>query len=165
MADWFGFLCSACSSQPKGVENGGLGQPSKTHTAVPSPADKTGWFRRPNNKEAAKSDDDVPTLAGVGVVFRAARNGDGDLRVVAVAPDGPAKESGKVFSGQKLIEIEGTKVAGLDNSDIAGLILGAPGSEVELVLENEEGDVHSVILTRQARIHKEVKQVKAFIFP
>ena len=49
----------------KGVENGGLGQPSKTHTAVPSPADKTGWFRRPNNKEAAKSDDDVPTLAGV----------------------------------------------------------------------------------------------------
>ena len=41
-----------------------------------------------------------------------------------------------------------------------GVSAGAPGSEVELVLENEEGDVHSVILTRQARIHKEVSPAK-----
>lgn len=34
---------------------------------------------------------------GVGVVFRAAKNGSGDLRVVAVAPDGPARESGLQF--------------------------------------------------------------------
>ena len=33
--------------------------------------------------------------AGVGVVFRAAKNGSGDLRVVAMAPDGPARESGQ----------------------------------------------------------------------
>ena len=40
------------------------------------------------------NDGNIPSLAGVGVVFRAAKNGGGDLRVVAVAPDGPAKESG-----------------------------------------------------------------------
>jgi len=35
--------------------------------------------------------------------------------------------TGKVFSGQKLIKIGGKDVVGLDNSDIAVLILGAPG--------------------------------------
>ena len=40
------------------------------------------------------NDGNIPSLAGVGVVFRASKNGGGDLRVVAVAPDGPAKESG-----------------------------------------------------------------------
>jgi C-terminal processing protease CtpA/Prc len=39
------------------------------------------------------NDGNIPSLAGVGVVFRAA-NGGGDLHVVAVAPDGPAKASG-----------------------------------------------------------------------
>ena len=36
--------------------------------------------------------------------------------------------AGKVFAGQKLLEIAGRSLTGLDNSDIAGLILGPPGN-------------------------------------
>jgi hypothetical protein len=36
--------------------------------------------------------------------------------------------AGKVFAGQRLLEIAGRSLTGLDNSDIAGLILGPPGN-------------------------------------
>ena len=41
--------------------------------------------------------------------------------------------TGKVFSGQKLIKIGGKDVVGLDNSDIAVLILGAPGGSSKYI--------------------------------
>ena len=88
----------------------------------------------------------IPSLAGVGIVFRAR---DGDLLVAEVTADGPAQQSGKVVPGQKLLMMSGTRVAGLDTTDIAGLVLGPVGSHAELVLENADSSVVRVQLVRR----------------
>ena len=58
----------------------------------------------------------IPSLAGVGIVFRAR---DGHLLVAEVTADGPAQQSGKVVPGQKLLMMSGTRVAGLDRFALA----------------------------------------------
>ena len=88
----------------------------------------------------------IPSLAGVGIVFRAR---DGHLLVAEVTADGPAQQSGKVVPGQKLLMMSGTRVAGLDTTDIAGLVLGPVGSHAELVLENADSSVVRVQLVRR----------------
>lgn len=88
----------------------------------------------------------IPSLAGVGIVFRAR---EGHLLVAEVTADGPAQQSGKVVPGQKLLKISGTKVAGLDTTDIAGLVLGPVGSHAELILENADSSVVRVQLVRR----------------
>ena len=88
----------------------------------------------------------IPSLAGVGIVFRAR---DGHLLVAEVTADGPAQHSGKVVPGQKLLMMSGTRVAGLDTTDIAGLVLGPVGSHAELVLENADSSVVRVQLVRR----------------
>jgi len=95
-------------------------------------------------------------LVGVGIVFNAGEEGkgpDGDGLVVnSLTAGGPAKCSGAVSVGDKLISLDGQNVRGKAAGDLCAVILGLPGTQVTLGMETfSSGQItqYEVELTRE----------------
>jgi hypothetical protein len=78
----------------------------------------------------------TPTAAGrrsgVGVQFHKAPGAVGPFRIADMAPDGSARQSGRIMAGDWLHAVDNTCVHELDTQRTTELILGAPGSPVTL---------------------------------
>ena len=87
--------------------------------------------------------------AGVGIVFRRQDpNSHAGLEVDSLTWAGPAHSSGQILAGERLVEIDGQSIRGLDARSIARLILGPANTSVTLVFECSDGRLKSVTLTR-----------------
>mmetsp|Transcript_54988 Transcript_54988/g.129677 ORF Transcript_54988/g.129677 Transcript_54988/m.129677 type:complete len:403 (+) Transcript_54988:83-1291(+) len=94
-------------------------------------------------------------VAGVGIYFEQFE--DGKFVVQRIAEDGPAARHGRVQEGDVLLSVDGIEVWGLNLDQIKILILGQPGSPVEIRLARSHvsfngsaGIAYSTILVRQS---------------
>jgi C-terminal processing protease CtpA/Prc len=61
----------------------------------------------------------------------------GNVVVRSVYKDGPAE--GKIQAGDRILEIDGRPVQGLELDKIVQMLRGEPGTNVEMEIENEHG--------------------------
>ncbi len=80
----------------------------------------------------------LPDLAGIGVFFGQQRN-DGRVFIQNIVKGGSAERDGTVRNGDVLLSIENQSVQGASLSDLRNLILGAPGTFVELSFQRADG--------------------------
>mmetsp|Transcript_15693 Transcript_15693/g.36614 ORF Transcript_15693/g.36614 Transcript_15693/m.36614 type:complete len:159 (+) Transcript_15693:99-575(+) len=89
-------------------------------------------------------------LAGVGIVFRCDGAGKG-LIVETLLPGSPLEDvQDQVKQGMMLIAIDGTNVRANTPQQIAPLILGPPGSVVQLAFASLQDEVVTVRIQRRA---------------
>mmetsp|Transcript_1056 Transcript_1056/g.2051 ORF Transcript_1056/g.2051 Transcript_1056/m.2051 type:complete len:192 (-) Transcript_1056:132-707(-) len=95
---------------------------------------KSGRLLRSANETVVST----PGQAGIGVVFKG-RKDEGQLKIASLLPGGPAELDGQLQVGDVLILVNGQNVQGLSNyGDLAKIILGKPGSTVQLVVQRNE---------------------------
>jgi len=77
--------------------------------------------------------DSVTKQSGVGIALN--RRHDGSHIVTDLNPQGPAAESGQVIVGDKLVSVDGVSLLGLSREEVSNMLLGPPGSWIQLVLD------------------------------
>ena len=88
------------------------------------------------------------TVCGVGLQLAL---GDDESRIVVIAPldDSPAAEA-RIASGSAVLEVNGESAEALGLDPTAALLRGPAGSEVLVSLQDPDGKVREVILTRRS---------------
>jgi hypothetical protein len=83
-------------------------------------------------------------MAGMGIAFRL----DEDVAEVrGVRPDTPAWEAG-LRQGDRIVSVDGEDVEGMTDNDFIAFGTGPEGSVVELLLEDEDGELRELSLER-----------------
>lgn len=83
-------------------------------------------------------------FGGIGVVV-----GKKDNNFVVVAPlEGTPGEKAGIKAGDKIVQVNGKKTAGMQLEDVVAMIRGAQGTEVELVLDDSKGNERTVRVVR-----------------
>lgn len=85
---------------------------------------------------------------------------DGNIKIVAVLPGGPAKKSNEVEVGDVIVKVaQGNdtpvELAGFDVTDAVKLIRGKKGTEVRLTLRKKDGTLKTVSLIRDKIVQDE----------
>jgi len=103
------------------------------------------------NSEEAESfleNVDSDDYTGVGLYITA---GDDENSVTVISPlsDSPAEKAG-ISSGDKILEVDGKAVSGLNIEQVASDMKGPEGTQVTLkILKNSTGETVQIILTRE----------------
>lgn len=83
-------------------------------------------------------------FGGIGVVV-----GKKDNNFVVVAPlEGTPGEKAGIKAGDKIVQVNGKKTAGMQLEDVVAMIRGVQGTEVELVLDDSKGNERTVRVVR-----------------
>ncbi|WP_293719029.1 S41 family peptidase [uncultured Phascolarctobacterium sp.] len=83
-------------------------------------------------------------FGGIGVVV-----GKKDNNFVVVAPlEGTPGEKAGIKAGEKIVQVDGKKTAGMQLEDVVAMIRGTQGTEVELVLDDNKGNERTVRVVR-----------------
>ncbi len=84
------------------------------------------------------------TYVGIGATLA---DGTGGPTVVRVLPDSPAERAG-VVAGDTIVAVDGTRVAGLTNSEVAAKVRGPEGTPVSVTLRNVSGTERTLTIRR-----------------
>lgn len=105
-------------------------------------------FRTPEQVEAEQNSlgGDV---VGIGVLLGERA---GNIVIVSVIPNGPADDAG-IRAGDRVIEVGGQSVEGLEPEDVAGNVRGGEGSTVEMVLERPSSGERLELSMVRERLH------------
>lgn len=83
-------------------------------------------------------------FGGIGVVV-----GKKDNNFVVIAPlEGTPGEKAGIKAGEKIVQVDGKKTAGMQLEDVVAMIRGTQGTEVELVLDDNKGNERTVRVVR-----------------
>lgn len=83
-------------------------------------------------------------FGGIGVVV-----GKKENNFVVVAPlEGTPGEKAGIKAGDKIVQVDGKKTAGMQLEDVVAMIRGTQGTEVELVLDDNKGNERTVRVVR-----------------
>ena len=88
---------------------------------------------------SSKKLDDGNTICGIGIVVEAAlecSNNEDEVVIKRVVPGASAELSRCVMAGDRLLEVDGTSVQGMNLTQLSTLILGQEGTTVDLVLRS-----------------------------
>ncbi len=97
-------------------------------------------------------------FGGIGVVV-----GKKENNFVVVAPlEGTPGEKAGIKAGDKIIQVDGKKTAGMQLEEVVAMIRGAQGTEVELILADNKGDERTI---RVVRGDIKIKSVASELLP
>lgn len=97
-------------------------------------------------------------FGGIGVVV-----GKKENNFVVVAPlEGTPGEKAGIKAGDKIIQVDGKKTAGMQLEEVVAMIRGAQGTEVELILADNKGDERTI---RVVRSDIKIKSVASELLP
>jgi hypothetical protein len=91
------------------------------------------YFRDVSLRRSVLDSHSVTKQCGVGIALN--RRHDGSQIVTDLNPQGPAAESGQVVVGDKLVSVDGVSLLGLSREEVSNMLLGQPGSLIQLVLD------------------------------
>lgn len=84
-------------------------------------------------------------MAGIGAALQVT---DGGVEVLQAIPGGPAQEAG-LQAGDLVVVVDGEEIGGWELADVVASITGPAGTEVELLVEGEDGQEHRLVIERQ----------------
>ncbi len=119
--------------------------------ALANSMDPHSEFRPPDNAKRVNQEMSQ-SLVGIGVLLK---NGDMGPEIVSLTPGGPAEESGKLSSGDRILSVgqgHDGELADVSSSrvwDVAQLIKGKADSTVRLEVENSSGQAVIIELVRR----------------
>jgi len=122
-------------------------------------------------------DNQEPVSCGVGIVFKTFSDSQEGLVVDGMVPLGPAQRNGIILRGDVLTSVDGVDVRDKPVSFVGGLLLGPPGTTVDLQFAREnqivEGHwqplqvtlVRAPVVTRSTSTASPMRSLSSFSVP
>ena len=93
--------------------------------------------------------------AGIGISFEIIRN---KITIISTMESGPAAQKG-LQSGDKILEINGEQVVGIKREEVAGKVMGPPGTSINLLVQRgQENEPWVVHVTRERIVLESITQ-------
>jgi carboxyl-terminal processing protease len=102
------------------------------------------FSRYSGSKEAREKRANRNGFGGIGIRFEDAKDG---ILILEVMPDSPASRAG-MQAGQKLTQVDGASIIGLERGEITRLLRGTVGSEVILGVVTSDGETRDYNVRR-----------------